>query len=259
VTDAILADAERRGESYADAARAYVLAAIAARVARACDDLVLRGGLLTRAWIPGPRPARDLDFAADFAFSIDATRDRFARAVAIDLADDVAIDAGSLEAAGIWLDSEFPGVRLRFAAGLEHAGDAVSVDVGFRDPLVPPPTTIRLAGHDVRAVRPETQIAWKLHALAEMQASWRPKDLADLWLITRYTGVEPALVALAIPPAFDSRGYPRSSARVLDDPRWATKTARVRWEPYRARTGELAAVLDDVRGALHAAIEEATR
>jgi hypothetical protein len=29
-------------------------------------------------------------------------------------------------------------------------------------------------GIDVRAVRPETQLAWKLHALAEMGNGWRP-------------------------------------------------------------------------------------
>jgi len=92
-----------------------------------------------------------------------------------------------------------------------------------------------------------------------MAASWRPKDLADLWLITRHAAIEPALVALAIPPAFESRGFPLASARVLDAAQWATKTARVRWEPYRGRLGELAGVLDDVRGALGASIEEATR
>jgi hypothetical protein len=257
--DGIRDEAERRGESLVEATRAYVLIAIAARVARVCDDLVLRGGLLTRAWIPGHRPARDLDFVGDFLFAIDATRERFARALALDLADGVAIDEDTLSAAGIWLDSEFPGVRLRFAAGFERADDVVFVDVGFRDPLVPPPMTIRLAGTDIRAVRPETQIAWKLHALAEMQASWRPKDLADLWLITRHVALDAALVARAIPPAFESRGFPLASARVLDAPQWATKTARVRWESYRARIGELANVLDDVRAALRAPIEEATR
>jgi hypothetical protein len=217
--------------------RAQLLGAIAERIAHTCDDLVLRGGFLTHLWVP-QRAVRDLDYAADFAFDVAATRDRVARAVPDE----------DLRAEGIWLDTPFPGVRLR-------AGEHVAIDVGFGDPLVPEPTRVTIGSTSVRCVRPETQLAWKLHALAEMQASFRPKDVADLWLLARYVAMTPELISRAIPPAFTSRGFPLETARVLDAPYWATKTARVRWEPYRARIGELADVLDAVRAVLRGPLE----
>lgn len=218
-------------------ARAQLLGDLAERIARTCDDLVLRGGFLTHLWVaPAYRAVRDLDYLGDYAFDIAATRERFSRAIAIDAAE------------GIWLDTPFPGVRLR-------AGDHVTIDVGFGDPLVPGPTSVTIGATAARCVRPELQIAWKLHALAELQASFRPKDVADLWLIARHVALDPALISCAIPPAFESRGFPLATARVLDAPYWATKTARVRWEPYRARLGELANVLETVRDVLRGPLE----
>jgi hypothetical protein len=252
VIDRIRADAARRGETLAEAVRHHLLAGVIDRVARTGDDFVLRGGMLTRIWIdPAYRSTRDLDFVGDFAFDVEATRARFATALALALPDEIVVDG--LTAEGIWLDTAFPGVRLRLAIGLGRADDALAIDVGFGDPLVPEP--IRLAT-GIRAVRPETQLAWKLHALAEMQASFRPKDLADLWLLATHVALDPALVALAIPPAFESRGFTLAAARVLDAPYWATKTSRVRWEPYRERIGELAAVVETVRAMLASPLQE---
>ena len=217
--------------------RAQLIGSIAERIARTCDDLVLRGGLLTHLWVP-QRAVRDLDYVGDYAFDLAATRDRVARA----LPDE------DIRAEGIWLDTPFPGVRIR-------AGEHIAIDVGFGDPLVPEPTRVTIGATSARCVRPETQLAWKLHSLAEMQASFRPKDVADLWLLARYVMMTPELISRAIPPAFTSRGFALETARVLEAPYWATKTARVRWEPYRARIGELADVLATVRDVLREPLE----
>jgi len=259
ILDRIRASAEARGESLAQAVRHHVLAGVVERVALAPDggSFVLRGGLLTRLWIaPRRRATRDLDFVGDFAFDVADTVRRFVPALAIALPDEVAIDAGSLAAHGIWLDTAFPGVRIALTVGFGRADQPLTIDIGFGDPLVPPATTIALPNAEVRAVRPETQIAWKLHALAEMGESWRPKDLADLWLITSRV----ALVANDLPPAieaaFESRGYRVDDAvRLLDLPHWETKTARVRWSGDKTGSPELARVLADVRAALAPALE----
>src|SRR5262249_20922169 len=143
---------------------------------RGGDAFVLRGGLLTRAWVaPRTRPTRDLDFVADFEFGVDETLQRFVRGLRVDLDDDVRIDVDRITARGIWLETAFPGVHLTLPVGFGAADQELGVDVGFGDPLVPATTFIQLANTAVRAVRPETQVAWKLHALAEMGASWRPK------------------------------------------------------------------------------------
>lgn len=252
--------AARRGETLEQASRHRVLKGLIARVARTAGDaFVLRGGMLTRAWVaPLPRPTTDLDYVGDFPFDVEDTARRLRPALEQDLDDGVRCDPGSLEARGIWLDTAFPGVRVQVRAGIGSPDDAVTLDVGFADPLVPETTRLELAGVRVRCVRPETQVAWKLHALAEMGASFRPKDLADLWRITTRTALDADALPPAIDAAFTSRGYSLDDARnVLVQAHWGTKSARVRWNPDRTGAGvpPLPEALADVRERLAPALE----
>ena len=229
------AAAAASGEPLAEAVRHHLIAGVIARIARSPEgaSFVLRGGALTRAWIaPLRRPARDLDYVGDFPFGVEDTARRLAPALApaADLPDGVRIDAARVAVRGIWLDTSFPGVRVELAIGLGRADQRLSIDIGFGDPLIPPAAELRLGGVLARAVRPETQLAWKLHGLAELGPSWRPKDLADLWAIATRVPLDPAALPPAITAAFESRGMPvAQAAAVLRAPHWATKTARVRW------------------------------
>src|SRR5262249_1418621 len=100
--------------------------------------------------------------------------------------------------------TEFPGVRLTLRAGLAEPDLAVQIDVGFRDPFVPPQEEVEypsLAGAPFRVwcARAETMLGWKLHGLAEMgERRWRPKDLHDLLLIGEGVVPEPDTLAAAI-------------------------------------------------------------
>lgn len=261
--ETIAREASRRGETEASALRHLVLTEIVHKIARSEDRerFVLRGGLLTRAWVqPRSRPTRDLDFVGDYPFDVEDTNQRLSRALTSEERGPLALSVARVRAHGIWLDTEFPGVRLEVELSLEGVTslEPVSIDVGFRDPLVPEPTWIMLdseGGARVRAVRPETQVAWKLHALAEMQESFRPKDLADLYRIITSKSVTlvAADLAPAIRAAFESRGYSIDDARtVLHRSHWKTKTSRVRWSPDRTGRGlpPLEAVLEEVRAAL---------
>lgn len=252
------ADAERAGETPGQAMRHELLLAVHERVARTTGDFVLRGGLLTRAWIaPLPRPTQDLDYVGDFPFDVDDTVRRFRPALALQLDDGARIDLDRLTARGIWLESAFPGVHLEIAIGLEEADQTIGVDIGFHDPLVPPAVALPSGG---RAVRPETQLAWKLHSLFELGSAWRPKDLADLWLITARVALVDADLPPAIRVAFASRGHAIADAvHLLDDARWSTKSARVRWSHNRFDVPPLADTLAAVRARLApalAALEE---
>jgi hypothetical protein len=225
-------DSVRDGEEPLDGLHHHLMTCIIERVARSGEPFVLRGGMLTRAWVaPLPRATRDLDFVGDFAFDIADTARRLRGALALPLDDGACLDLDRFAARGIWEDTAFPGVHVDVAIGIAVADATIGIDVGFRDPLVPPPTT-GLFG--ARVVRAETQLAWKLHALAESGDAWRPKDLADLWLYATRVPLDDALLAPAIDAAFASRGYPPAGARaVLDDARWTTKAARVRWNGAR--------------------------
>jgi hypothetical protein len=256
----IEAEAAKRGETLEQAVRHHLLAGLIARVGRSTGGagFVLRGGMATRVWVaPLPRPTTDLDYVGDFEFSVDETVRRFAPALHEKLDDGVHIDDASLAAKGIWLDTDFPGVRFGVCMGLGPADQPITIDVGFRDPLVPEATSMTIDGESVRCVRPETQIAWKLHALAEMKSSFRPKDLADLWRITARVALDEAALPPAIDAAFTSRGYSLNDAKnVLEAPHWGTKSTGVRWTPNRSGTGlpSLSRVLADVRGRLSRAL-----
>jgi len=243
--------AAARGETVAQAVRHHLLLGVITRVARSAEReaFVLRGGMLTREWVaPDRRPTSDLDYVGDFEFSVEETARRLRPALEVELADDVVIDRDTVAVRGIWLDSEFPGVHVDLAIGLGRADQAAGIDIGFRDPLVPAATWIELAETRVRAVRPETQLAWKLHCLAEMGTSWRPKDVADLWLVTRRVALEAAALPPAIAAAFESRHFTLAQARdVFAAPHWETKTGRIRWEQYRKHFPELARVIADLR------------
>jgi len=255
------ADAAARGEPLTEAVRHHIIGGVIARIARAPEGatFVLRGGALTRAWVaPLRRPARDLDYVGDFPFDVGDTARRLGPALAAELPDGVRIDAGRAAVRGIWLDTPFPGVRVELAIGLGRPDQRLSIDIGFGDPLVPPPADADLGGGvTARAVRPETQLAWKLHGLAEMGASWRPKDLADLWAIATRVPLDPAALRPAIAAAFESRGMAAAAAAaVLRTPHWETKTARVRWAA-RSRDGvpDLAQTLAHVRERLAPVLE----
>ncbi|HLL23571.1 MAG TPA: nucleotidyl transferase AbiEii/AbiGii toxin family protein, partial [Kofleriaceae bacterium] len=237
----------RDGETALQALRHHLMQGLLARVAATTRDFVLRGGYLTRVWIePLPRPAEDLDFVGDFAFDIDDTVARFRPALACTRDDGIVIDVERLVARGIWLHTAFPGVHLDVAIGVEHADQRLGIDIGFGDPLVPPAVTW---DDGLRVVRPETQLAWKLHGLVEHAAQWRPKDLADLWLIATRVHVDDDALVLAIDVAFTSRGYTVAQAvHALDDAAWSTKSARVRWASQRGLV--LADVIADVRARL---------
>jgi hypothetical protein len=268
----LAARAVELGRPTDETVRHHVLEGVLGRVARLPGaDFVLRGGMLTRAWVaPQPRVAADLDFVGTFPHGVDETARRFRPALsAAGIEDGVCIDPASFRARGLWLRTAFPGVRLSVRAGLGAADQELQMDVGFNDPLVPPaylmdyPTLLPGAPVRVWCVRPETAVAWKLHGLAEMgPQGWRPKDLLDLDLITRAVPLDTADLVPAIEAAFLSRGYALADAGVLSAPDWwGLKSARVKWADFRRERADLD-VPDDLQavvGRVHERLRPALR
>ncbi len=249
--------AKQRREPPPQALRHHLLEGLLRRLActSAAQDFVLRGGLLTRAWCrPWPRATRDLDLVGDFEFSAEDTRARFEPALHATVDDGVSIDPDRCEAQGIWLDTEFPGVRYTIQLGFGTPDRTLTVDIGFGDPLVPEaiwttyPTLLEAPAAKIRAVRPETQAAWKLHGLAEMADSWRPKDLADLWMICARVPMKTQDLIPAVEAAFLSRHYTTDNAiETLEHDRWSTKTARVRWASHARGLPELPRAIQTIQ------------
>lgn len=191
VFDALIGVANRTGRPVAELLRHHFLEAVVRRLGAGPEaELVLRGSMITRLWAaPFPRVAQDLDFLGTFPHSVEGTAGRFLPTLAAEHPDGVRFDVPRSTAKDIWEGSEFPGVRLTLFADVFGEQHVTTVDVGFGDPLVPPPAVAEyplLGGGEARvwAVHPATLIGWKLHGLAEWgHARWRPKDLLDLWLL----------------------------------------------------------------------------
>ena len=250
MTDHLLNDlanlAGRRGRPVDETVRQYVLEGVLRRLSRRAqpEDFVLRGGMLTRLWAePLARPSQDLDFVGTFPFSVEETARRFLPVVQDAAPDDgLVFSPASFRARGMWLDSEFPGVRLFVRCGLGRPHQTLHIDIGFGDPLVPPAERIAYPGmlshapFSLWAVRPETAIGWKLHGLAEKgPLLWRPKDLHDLYLLTTRTTYPLPALTEAIRVAFTSRHYsPLDAPAVFTHPTWWTEHAVIdRWQTFR--------------------------
>ncbi len=178
------------------------------------EAFVLRGGLMMRRWSgPVPRPVEDLDFLARFPFDAEDTVARLEAVLRADVEED-GYSFGALRSEVIWAETAFPGVRVHLETrlpGVEGVFE-LRIDTGFGDPMDPAPAW---TGYDVGegpaarvlACRPETLLAWKMHGLFERgKGRFRPKDLFDVYLLTRYAPLESARPPRGLRLAFDSRG-----------------------------------------------------
>jgi hypothetical protein len=236
--------------SITEATRHRLLEGVLLRLARLPDagQLILRGGMLMRLWFrPLARPAGDLDLVSAFPFSVEETARRFVPLLADRGVDDgVTLDAERFRAQGIWLNTDFPGVRLFASGEVDGVEDDFSVDVTFGEPLVPPP---ELGEYPTRGgaraarlwmCRPETITGRKLHALSHMgMLHWRPKDLNDLRLLLGRVPMNLAELPQAIAVSFTSRGNTTAQARSLFGRAswWAMKRSSARWQDFVKQSG----------------------
>ncbi|MEO1427934.1 MAG: nucleotidyl transferase AbiEii/AbiGii toxin family protein [Cyanobacteria bacterium J06632_19] len=212
------------------------------------DELVLRGGMLTRIWVPRERRiAEDVDFLGLYPFDIQITKEKFQTILKNTyFIDEVIFDIDSLEVTGIWLETEYPGARVNINAAFENYQKNIQIDVGFGDPIVPPPQwidfpTLTTKNIKLQAVTPETMFGWKLHGLVEQGIKrWRPKDLYDLMLFSSYIQLDETKVRAAISTAFSSRNTNLEEIYyLLSTPEWWDRSKnRGKWKWYIRRKPE---------------------
>ncbi|MGF1579769.1 MAG: nucleotidyl transferase AbiEii/AbiGii toxin family protein [Gemmataceae bacterium] len=237
-----------------------LLEGILLRLARLPEahQFILRGGMLMRLWFrPLLRLANDVDVVATFPFSVDETARRFVPLLSDRGFDDgVILDHERFRAEGIWLHTNFPGVRLFGAGEVDGIEEEFSVDVTFGEPLVPEPELgeYPMLGCGLTAslwmCRPETILGRKLHALLQMgRRHWRPKDINDIRLLLRHMPMNLDDLTAAIEVSFTSRGDTIDDARSLfrQHSWWTTKTSAARWHDF-VRTSNDQEVPPDLLG-----------
>ncbi|WP_158501537.1 nucleotidyl transferase AbiEii/AbiGii toxin family protein [Vitiosangium sp. GDMCC 1.1324] len=208
------------------------------------EAVVLRGGLLVRQWSgPVHRPVDDLDFLWTEPFAPELIASGLRTALASEVGDGVVFDAASASEELIWAETANPGVRLRVPARAMGVTAELQIDVGCNDPLDPPASWCEVPTASgpvqVRAVRPETMLAWKVHGLFERgRGRWRAKDLWDVDVLSRHAPREDAAFQRALRLAFESRGMTLSELdRLLEGQFGTSRGSRRRWERFRKERG----------------------
>lgn len=224
-----------------------------ARAVPEAGGLALRGSLALNAWCGGGRAAADVDYLVPGPFDPAALSALAARVAA---EPDAGTELRLARTEVIWGDTPFPGLRA-FVEGRATGGAdaAFQVDFACGDPLTlaPAPLEVRGAG-EVRACRPETLWAWKLHGLVEFgPGKWRAKDLYDLHLLGSRAALDEGALPEAVEVAFRSRGM--DPAELHDfrtrDAWGCSGTNRRKWKAFGRRYGvdaDFLTVRDAVRG-----------
>lgn len=204
-------------------------------------ELVLRGSLMTRLWVrPAYRPAHDMDFVTTYPFDPARATATIRSACGLsDVRDGLVFRPEAIRDEITWSDTPFPGTRFRIPALLGEEEVEVQVDVGYDDPLVPPPLPIDYAtlllrsAIRVMACRPELGFAWKVHGLFE-SSRWRAKDLHDIHLMVRNTPMDRVMLVEGLRVAFESRRTPLTEAdRLFGGEFGWSRGSRLKWQAFR--------------------------
>ena len=211
-------------------------------------QFVLKGAMMLQIWLPETgRPTRDLDL---LGFG-DLTADRLRRVFeaichqAVE-PDGVNLLADSVTVQAIRGQDEYDGQRVMLEGFLGLARLHIQVDVGIGDHLTPPaewieyPVLLDLPRPRLRAYRPETSIAEKLHAMVvlDLQNS-RMKDFFDLLRLAQslsFTG-DPLVAAVQDTFARRKTGIPMESPTAFTSAFAKDPSKVLQWKAFRNRSG----------------------
>jgi len=191
-----------------------------------------------------------VDLVTTYAFDHERASAAIAAACSVEgVVDGLRFHAGAVRSELTWTETPFPGSRFHVSATMDTQDVLLQVDVGYDDPLVPPPVWVdypTVLGPAVRvlACRPELGCAWKVQGLFEGK-HWRAKDLHDIFLIARHSPLDRPALTEAVRVAFESRGTPLSAAgRLLRGEFGASRTSRLKWRKFRQERSDPAIPAD---------------
>lgn len=181
------------------------------------ERFVLKGALLLLVWFgESIRPTRDADLLGfgdlDSGRLVDIFRDVCAEEVE---PDGMSFDPATVKMQLIRQEDPYGGHRVTLVGYLGTARLRVQVDVGLGDAIIPEPvwldypTLLDHAAPRLRAYRPETTIAEKLHALVVLGArTSRMRDFFDLRMLAAKRDFDAEVIVRAIQATFERRGTP---------------------------------------------------
>ncbi|MEX0880635.1 MAG: nucleotidyl transferase AbiEii/AbiGii toxin family protein [Thermoanaerobaculia bacterium] len=184
---------------------------------RHADRFILKGAMLILVWLGETiRPTRDADLLGFGDLSEEALAATFREILALDVEPDgLTFDLSSLRIAAIRAEDPYGGQRATFVGYLGATRLNVRVDVGIGDAVEPEPEMLEypslldLPRPRLRAYRPETAIAEKLHAMVTLgAANSRMRDFFDIHALATRKPFDGAVLARAFRATFERRGTP---------------------------------------------------
>ncbi len=181
------------------------------------ERFVLKGALMLLVWLgEAIRPTRDADLLGFGALDAESLRATFEDLCALRVEPDgLEFDAATVQVSPIRAENLYGGQRVKLVTRLGAARLTVQVDVGIGDAVFPEPqwidypSLLDLPSPRLRAYRPESSIAEKLHAMVELGSqNSRMRDFFDVHALAAAEAFDGAVLARAIVATFSRRGTP---------------------------------------------------
>lgn len=268
--------AKEHGEIFQDVLTRYGIERFLYRLSRtrARETLWLKGALLFDLWFDVPhRPTRDADFLGFGPADQTALESAVREACAIEVADGMAYDPGSVRIREIRENASYAGLRVTLRGTLKNVRCPVQLDVGYGDAVTPGPEEAvyptlldDLPAAKLRVYPRETVIAEKLEAIAILGiTNTRLKDYFDLRALAREGATNPRMLAEAIRATFIRRGTPLPAGMLLglEDEFARDEQKQSQWSAFLAKNRLDAPSLDivvrEVRSFLEAPLRQASK
>jgi hypothetical protein len=181
------------------------------------DQFLLKGALLFDLWFDEPhRPTRDADFLGFGPAELPTLENVFREICAVPVADGIVFDPATVKAEEIRKEANYAGIRITLLGTLDGARCPVQADIGFGDAVTPAPEETDypvllddLPAPKLRVYPRYTVIAEKFEAITSLGiANSRMKDFFDLWVLTRHSELDAAILRQAVTATFARRGTP---------------------------------------------------
>ena len=184
---------------------------------RHADRFVLKGGLLMLVWLGETiRPTRDADLLGFGDITEQSLAQIFTDVCNTDVEPDgVEYLTPSIHVAPIRPEDSYGGLRTTLRASLGNAHIRVQIDVGIGDAVTPEPQWLEYPGlldlpqPRLRAYRPETSIAEKLHAMVVLgDVNSRMRDFFDIHALAMHESFDGEILMRALRATFERRRTP---------------------------------------------------
>jgi hypothetical protein len=219
------------------------------------ERFVLKGALLLLAWLGETiRPTRDADLLGSGDLSDEALAATCREICALEVEPDAMIYLPeTIRVAAIRPEDAYGGKRVALQSRLGPARISVQLDIGIGDAVVPDPVWLEYPGlldfprPRLRAYRPETAIAEKLHAMVVLGSrNSRMRDFFDIHALAQRESFESAPLVDAVRATFERRrtAIPAEVPLALTAAFAQSAEKRAQWGGFIARSRLTAAPAD---------------